>query len=285
MNTSTPTTTSSKRSCSVLSTPDTVSDQKKNRIQSDSFAEEYQYTIDTMSLDAPIDQELVETISSAVKKSVTANMEPILKGMIDSIVDGVVSSLKNRITLVEESNEILRKENKILIDRVSELEKARIEAEQYSRRNSLRISGIPESALEAGESTDEIVLNLCKDLGANVNINEIDRSHRSGKPGGAKPRPILVKFISYRARQKLYQVRRELKEFKGREGVFVNEDLTKERSHVLFNARSLVRSSKLEGAWSQDGTVLVKIAAQNHVGFKILRVYNQSDLDNLVKVD
>ncbi|KAH3836486.1 hypothetical protein DPMN_109856 [Dreissena polymorpha] len=118
-----------------------------------------------MPLDVPIDKELVETISSAVKQSVTANMEPILKVIIDSIVDGVVSSLRTRITLVEATNEILRKENKLLNDRISELEKDRIEAEQVSRRKSLRISGIPEPALEGGESTDEIVLNLhvCKE--------------------------------------------------------------------------------------------------------------------------
>ncbi|KAH3770421.1 hypothetical protein DPMN_171708 [Dreissena polymorpha] len=83
MNTSTPTTTSTKRSGSVLSTPDTVGDQKRNRILSDSIAEEYQFTIDTMPLDAPIEKELFETISSAVKQSVTANMEPIIKGLID----------------------------------------------------------------------------------------------------------------------------------------------------------------------------------------------------------
>ncbi|KAH3839372.1 hypothetical protein DPMN_112801 [Dreissena polymorpha] len=177
MNTSTPITTSSTRSCYVLSTPDTVSDQKRNRILSDSIAEEFQYTIDTMPLDAPIDKELVETIPSAVKQSVTANIKTILKGMIDSIVDGVVSSLRTRITLVEETNEILRKGNKLLKDRVSKLVKDRIEAEQYSRRNCLRVSGIPETASEAGESTDEIVLNLCKELGANVSINEIDRLH------------------------------------------------------------------------------------------------------------
>ncbi|KAH3836487.1 hypothetical protein DPMN_109857 [Dreissena polymorpha] len=50
----------------------------------------------------------------------------------------------------------------------------------------------------------------------------------------------------------------------------------------FFNARSLVRSPKLESAWSQDGTVLVKIA--NKVGSNVYRVYNQSDLDNLIKI-
>ncbi|KAH3770416.1 hypothetical protein DPMN_171703 [Dreissena polymorpha] len=125
MNTTTPTTTSTKRSCSVLSTLDTVGDQKRNRILSDSIAEEYQYTIDTMPLDAPIDKELVETISSAVKQSVTEKMETILKELIDSTVDGVVSSLRTRITLVEETNEILHKENKLLTYHVSELQKNR----------------------------------------------------------------------------------------------------------------------------------------------------------------
>ena len=37
---------------------------------------------------------------------------------------------------------------------------------------------------EAHENTDTLVLNLCKSLGADVAIGEIDRSHRTGKPEG-----------------------------------------------------------------------------------------------------
>ncbi|KAH3771300.1 hypothetical protein DPMN_172614 [Dreissena polymorpha] len=91
----------------------------------------------------------------------------------------------------------------MLRDRVMDLECAVDSSEQYSRRNNVRIFGIPESP-ESKKSTDDIVIKLCNTLNVDVSVNEIDRSHRTGNRGGRKPRPIIVKFTSFRARQKLY---------------------------------------------------------------------------------
>ncbi len=52
-------------------------------------------------------------------------------------------------------------------------------AEQYSRQNCIQLSGIIE---ERDANTDNIVLGIAKDLGVDLNIAEIDRSHRLGKP-------------------------------------------------------------------------------------------------------
>ena len=45
---------------------------------------------------------------------------------------------------------------------------------------------------------------------------------------------------------------------KGYWGVFLNEDLTKFRLDLLYKARGLVRSARIKGACTSDGTVLVK---------------------------
>ena len=94
--------------------------------------------------------------------------------------------------------------------------------EQYSRRNSLRISGLK-------ENTDVIVT-----IGCDLHLDEIDKTHRVGKPDPARTRhrEILVKFVLYRARHKLYKMRKNLKD-NGYDGVFLNEDLTKTRSNVI----------------------------------------------------
>ena len=88
------------------------------------------------------------------------------------------------------------------------LEKAVDQGEQYSRRNCLRITGVPE---EATENTDEIVLKLAFDLGTDIRLSDIDRSHRFGRidSARARPRDIIVKFAT---RQKLYKVRSSLKD-------------------------------------------------------------------------
>ena len=40
--------------------------------------------------------------------------------------------------------------------------------------------------------------------------------------------------------------------------MFVNEDLTKHRSALLFEARKLSRVDLIQGAWSSDGNIFVK---------------------------
>ena len=44
----------------------------------------------------------------------------------------------------------------------------------------------------------------------------------------------------------------------GHDGVFVNEDLTKKRNGYSYEARKLVKRDLLKGAWSSDGTILIK---------------------------
>ena len=66
-----------------------------------------------------------------------------------------------------------------------------------------------------------------------------------------------MKFSTYRNRLTFYKQRTLLKE-RGHTGVFVNEDLTKFRSGLLYDARRLARVSLVKGAWSSDGNVLVK---------------------------
>ena len=148
------------------------------------------------------------------------------------------------------------KTNTSLLSRVAALEKIADQSEQYSRRNNLRISGFKENT---GENTDTIIMNMASTIGCDLQINEIDRSHRVGKPDATKPkhREILVKFTSYRARQKLYTMKKYLKE-NGYDGVFLNEDLTRTRSKVLFEARKVVKSDRAKGAWSADGNILIK---------------------------
>ena len=90
-----------------------------------------------------------------------------------------------------------------------------------------------------------------------MSIEDIDRSHRVGKQGGATPRQIIVKFTSYRSRLSLYSARLQLKKL-GKSNVFVNEDLSRHRSEIFFRARKLLKSSRINGVWTSDGVILVK---------------------------
>lgn len=176
--------------------------------------------------------------------------------MVDDVVRGVLKGLSDRIAALEVQNKGLVDENRALLARVSNLEKAVDQGEQYSRRNNLRITGYRETE---NESTDDIVLKMAADIGSDIELSDIDRSHRVGRPGAnrTKPRDVIVKFTSYRARQKLYKKRTALKD-SGYAGTFLNEDLTKLRSQVLFEARKVVKADRAKGAWSSDGNILIR---------------------------
>lgn len=176
--------------------------------------------------------------------------------MVNSIVQGVLKGLQDQVTCLQKANLDLQNENKSLKSRVTTLESQIDQAEQYSRRNCLRISGIQESN---NENTDEIVLKMSSDIGSGIQLPDIDRCHRIGNPNRnrTKPRDIIVKFSTYRARSDFYKKRTSLKD-RGYLRVFVNEDLTRRRSGHLYQARALVKSGHLKGAWSSDGTILIK---------------------------
>ena len=122
--------------------------------------------------------------------------------MFTSIISGVLEGLNKKLDDLEKQNDDLRKENqdmrgikenKDLQKRVTKLESAVDAAEQYSRRNCLRISGMKEGAFE---NIDTIVLDIAKAIGVDL---DVDRSHRLGRPGTVaeprtKPRDIIVKF-------------------------------------------------------------------------------------------
>ena len=192
-------------------------------------------------------------------------------GLVDNIVKGVITGLQDRIASLEKSNKDLQDTNVSLTTRVAVLEAQADQAEQYSRRNCLRISGIPETP---DENTDNIVLAIANDIESDIRLQDIDRSHRIGNPKKKRStqREIIVKFSTYRARANFHKQRTLMKE-RGHEGEFINEDLTRKRSEYLFEARKLFKSKKLKGAWSSDGTILVKDNSD-----KVHRIMSLDDL-------
>ena len=131
--------------------------------------------------------------------------------MVDSVVVGVLKGLFDRISSLAKVNQDLVKENKVLVERVESLERQADQAEQYIRRNCLRVSGLKE---EENENTDGLILKIASAVGSDIVLSDIDRSHRVGNPKGARgrPRDIIVKFATYRSGFNLYRKRTSSKD-------------------------------------------------------------------------
>ena len=115
--------------------------------------------------------------------------------------------------------------------------------EQYSRRESIRICGIDETA---GEDTDDVVRELAADIGVTLKPEDISVSHTlPGRPRST--RPIIVKFV----RRNSKKSKRKLRDT-NRKGVYINDDLTPLRAKV---ARILRNNPSTQSVWSIDGRI------------------------------
>lgn len=181
---------------------------------------------------------------------VQAIMMPSMKAMIDTSIGELKTEYDRKMEQLESENEELKSDLCTLRVEVENMKWRDDELEQYSRRNSIRISGIQESD---ARTTDEIVLSISDQYGINATSADIDRSHRVGKIVEGKNRAVLVKFTSFRARREFMIKKQDLDE-----GLYFNKDLTKLHGELLYESRKLFKADRLHGAWSFGGRVYVK---------------------------
>ena len=192
-----------------------------------------------------------------------------------------------RIDALEKSNKKLnatldKKDTEIasLKSRCTVLEDSLDDLEQWGRRGSMRIQGLPESN---PEDVDQKIQDLCNNvlkLDPPLELSEIEVSHRlpgrsiginpkgadgsQTKPPG--PKGVIVKFMSRRSKARVMAKRKKLEKIDVNENtkndypheVFFSDDLTSKRAKLAFRARQLMRSKKIAETWVYDSKIFVK---------------------------
>lgn len=215
---------------------------------------------------------LIAFNDDAIKRSL---VEIVAQAVSGPVAQRVTESLKNEIVLLRKDLRARDQTIAKMQETIGNLSAETDRLEQYTRRNSVRVAGIPE---EIGEDATAKVLHLVNqdmNLDPPLVLSEIDRIHRVGKPKsgpGARPRSILVKLATYRSRKRIMDKRASLKQTH-LSHVFINEDLTSKRATLLYKARRLKHSRVIKDAWTGDGTILIK-DNQN----KIVTISNESEL-------
>ena len=82
-------------------------------------------------------------------------------------------------------------------------------------------------------------------------IEDLDRTHRTGKVNNGKSRTIIVKFVRYNVRKKIFHNKRKLKG----KNTSITESLTMLRVKKLNEARDLYDRNNV---WTYDGRIMVK---------------------------
>ena len=203
-----------------------------------------------------------------------------------------LDATKTELKMVKTVNDRLQKELEDVRAKAEERE-AEIEElydlqdklEQYTRKQSLEIHGIPESVYS---STEEAVIKVAEALDVEIGPEDIDISHKLHSQG---EKPIIVKFTSHKAKSRLYKRRTGLKNIKlsdlfptassaarveGKK-IFINENLTSYRKGLVKKANEKRRQGMLVSVWTLDGKVFVKTSP----GGTPIRIFDHNDLECL----
>ena len=166
-------------------------------------------TLNNENEEVSIEDHEVESCNSSSHASSPVSSSPLNNST--QINNNIVDERDEKIERLEELVKDLKNQNFELDCRI-------IENEQYSRRENLIISGIPEDVKDIQDLYDTVVFTL-KKLGIHIGQKEISACHRLGRydSNDSFPRRVIVRFtnrgIVHRAlnnRGRLWELRREL---------------------------------------------------------------------------
>ena len=170
-----------------------------------------------------------------------------------------IELLESTVQLKSATVDALQDQVGIIKSKIAELSNETENLEQYGRRSSLRIYGVPvakqgeanggDGSNGAKEDVIGIVKDVAKQIGVVFNRNDIFRAHRVGKKStvdGKEVQQVIVKWRSWDARNAFYRARPtyqkplqlqqgEIKKFGS-----IGLDLTKTRIAILKEARGLI---------------------------------------------
>lgn len=147
-------------------------------------------------------------------RGIAADVNSMKTGMekLQSTVESLgsrMSEAETRISDLEDANNSREASIDSAVSSLKALQDKVTYLEDYSRRNNVRVMGIPEKT--EGEDLRRFVLGiLSEQLGLDVNTGlEIERVHRVGQSGDARTRHVLIRFLRFSAREAVLAAARE----------------------------------------------------------------------------
>ena len=175
---------------------------------------------------------------------------------------------------------------KIVIDqRLENIERRISLQEQYSRRECIEIVNIP--ILDDDNKLEEVVVDLFKEAGVDVDANDFHAIHRlKNKP------TIIAKLVNRRNAIKILKQKKTVREFsdakkkkfsaKGK--IYINESLCPTYKKLYGICNSLFKANKISSFYVINGSINVKLA-EGAAGGGITSISHLNDLYNLFGVE
>ena len=219
---------------------------------------------------------LVEACKSPDIQQMLKNvMSPIQDELADRICAEVYRQTLSLRKVIEDKDKEINQLKKTVNEQKVKLD----DLEQHGRRDSLRISGIPENPDH--DDTDAAVLQVCEMIKIQppVQPEDIAVSHRVGKPTQKGPRQIIVKFATRNIRERVFSAKKKLKRVNRSDDDdnsggetspknYLNEDLTQFRAGLAREARFCKNAGLIADTWTIYGKIMIK---DNHGHISIIR--------------
>ena len=155
--------------------------------------------------------------------------------------------------------------------------------EQYTRRETVKVCGMAESAQESQELLGTKLVSLFNDIGVAVDRQDISVFHRNGPAKPGKPRPILCRFVSRQKRDEVLANKKKLKDIPALKSISIFEDLTPLRSRLLGLVKSM---ENVDYAYTVNGKIVACLkqagsAAKDKANQKKVYIESPDDLFKL----
>ena len=172
-------------------------------------------------------QEKVENLELQVRQLLEDSKlkDEKLKKMEDRIRQLEADEIKNSSYL-----SVQRNVSSLLSNRIAQLE-------QYTRRYSVIVSGIPRKPNESKESLRDEVNSLLQEAGSPTKLSDVDKFHRNGPRQGAE-QDIIVRFKSHEAKEAFYKQRKKIVSRQ----VWVKPSLSNHNYNLLREAKEHVKT-------------------------------------------
>lgn len=246
-----------------------------------------------------ITNEVLKTLLNEMKKEIIdsqTNIEKELGKALDHCMERInefnelIRTQQDLISKQQQMINGLEVENRRLRGQLKDVVRRQGDLEQYSRRNTLEIFGVPEAAGETNSSLKKTVIQVGEALGVKLSEDGIDACHRINGGNNRPTTGIIVKFLRRDDPDQLLAKRKVKRDFSTRhlQGhatdsvIYINPSLTPVRRVLLAKARKLRSDYNYRFVWA-DRVGRIKVRKSDDKNSRIIVLNDEEDLASLVQ--
>ena len=163
-----------------------------------------------------------------------------------------------------------------------DLEKKQAKSEQYSRRNNVEFSNIPNDIPD--NQLEDKVIKICRESGVEVNQNDIEGCHRlpASRYSRSDNKRVIVKFLNRKHSESLLFKKKSIssRDFSNiniSSKIFVSVSLCPYYRFIWGKCKDLQRGGKIHQVFCLGGTVSVKLSESGNP----LKISHVTDIPTL----